>query len=131
MKKFDFFVTGKFDAAEIQAMREKADKPKALFEIGQHLRNRRQVLDLSRAAVAARCGLGADQLGRFEHGASDIGFEALDRVCVLLGVDAKVLLRSFLGQNAGVIVDLARSWIAQGKTLSVEEIVAIGASAPK
>ena len=131
MTKFNCFVTGRFDAAEIQAMRDKADKPKALFEIGQHLRHRRKMLDLPRSAVAARCDVSDDQLGRFEHGAGDIGFAAFDKVCALLGVDVKILLLSFMGQHTAVVVDLARSWIGQGKTLSVEEVISIGASAGK
>lgn len=129
--KFEFFVTGKFDAAEIQAMRDQADKPKALFEIGQHLREKRRAADLRRGAVAARCGVSADQLGRFEHGARDIGFEALDKYCGVVGIDAKILLASYLGKDAGVVVELARSWIGQGKSLSVEEVIAIGGSAWK
>ncbi|GEM_PF-4342451 len=128
MKKFDFFVTGKFDAAEIREMREKADKPRVLFEIGQQLRTRRQALKLERSAAAARCGLGADRLARFEHGAADVGFETLEKYCFVLGVDVNALLLPLIGGDADaarVLLDLARTWTSEGKPLTIADVIGI------
>lgn len=131
MKKVDFFMTSKFDAAEIQKMREQVDKPKVLFDIGQRLRMIRKNQNRERSALAVRCGVSADQLGRFEHGMRDIGFAALDRYSDELGVDLCALLSPYLGGDAAaarVVVDLARGWVGEGKALSIEDVVGIAAA---
>lgn len=122
----NFFKTGKFSAAELADMRAKANKPRSLYDIGQQLRKQRQTARLDRAAVAARCGVSADQLGRFEHGAADIGFAALDRYCALLALRLEDVLESSLGGDDGAlraVIELARSWAAQGKPLSIAEVL--------
>ena len=122
----NLFKTGKFNAAELAEMRAKANKPRSLYDIGQHLRKQRQAARLDRAHVAARCGVAADQLGRFEHGAADIGFAALDRYCELLALRLEDVLESSLGGDVGAmraVVELARSWAAQGKPLSIAEVL--------
>lgn len=122
------FKTGKFSAAELAEMRAKADKPRVLYDLGQQLRKARQAARLDRAAVAARCDVAADQLGRFEHGAADIGFAALDRYCVQLGLDLETVLLPYLNNDAEAvrgIVGLARSWAGAGKPVAIDEILGV------
>ena len=124
----DFFKTGKFSAAELADMRASANKPRALYELGQHLRKARQTARFDRAAVAARCGVAADQLGRFEHGAADIGFTALDRYCELLALDIQAVLLPHMNDDADAVravVELARSWTGAGKQLPIGEILGV------
>ncbi|MBI4984953.1 MAG: helix-turn-helix transcriptional regulator [Rhodocyclales bacterium] len=133
MQKFDFFMTGQFDAAAIRQMREQADKPQALFAIGQRLRETRKNRCLARSTVAARCGVSADQLGRFEHGMSDIGFVALEKYCGAVDADIAALLAPHMEKNADAVrtvIELARSWTGAGKSLSIEDVIGIAAAAP-
>lgn len=125
---FQSFATGLFTEADLQNLREKSGKPDALLAIGQCLRQARKAAALERGDLAARCGLNADRLGRFEHGASDMDFQSLAKLCDALGMDVAALLGEHMKmrpETVATLINIARSWTSSGKLLSVEDLIAM------
>lgn len=125
---FQSFATGLFSQADLQNLRNKSGKSETLLAIGQQLRQTRITAKLARSEIASRCGMSVDRLGRFEHGVNDMDFQSLDKLCTLLGVDIADLLSGFMKMNtrtAITLITLARSWTANGKSLSVENMLAM------
>lgn len=123
---FQSFATGMFSAADLQGLREKSGKSETLLALGQQVRKARKDAQLERNAVAARCGINAERLGRFEHGMSDMDFQSLEKLCGLLGLDVYDLLSVHMQMKvdtARTLINLARSWTGNGKPLTVEALI--------
>jgi len=123
---FQSFATGLFTQADLQGLRDMSGKSETLLALGQQLRQVRKDALLERNTVAARCGINAERLGRFEHGMSDMDFQSLEKLCALLGLDVFDLLSGHMkmkAETARTLINLARSWTGNGKPLSVEDLI--------